>query len=246
MSELFPQASPANQSASSRGVAVDPAPAVPVPRKLLLWLTYGVAGTVLFPIIYLIEGATRPGYNAWQQAISTLSLGPGGWIQQANFIMCGVSVIWLAFVWRQILKGGVCARWYPIVRGIEGLGLIMIGFFSTDRAPGYPPGTVVASTTLQGTIHLTFTIIVVNAMALGLFIIAWRFWREPDFRGWVAYSVISGLLTVVFITGFGVANALHSPYTGIFERLATNTDTVWGAVLLIPLWAGRRLMRSNV
>lgn len=245
MSEPFPEASPANQSTSSRGVTADPAPAVPVPQRLLLWLTYGVAGTVLFPTVYLIEGATRPGYNPWQQAISTLSLGPGGWIQRANFIMCGVSVIWLAFVWRQILRGGVCARWYPIVRGIEGLALVAIGFFSTDPAPGYPPGTVVVSTTLQGTIHLVFTIIIVNAMALGLFIIARRFWRDPNFRGWATYSVISGLLTLVFIWAFGVANASHSPYSGVFERLATSTDTVWGAVLLIPLWAGRRLMRPE-
>lgn len=128
MFKLFPQASPANQSASSGGVAADPALPVPVPRRLLMWLTYGVAGTILFPIIYLIECATRPGYNAWQQAISTLSLGPGGWIQQANFIMCGASIIWLACVWHQILRGVVCARWYPIVRGIEGVALILVGF----------------------------------------------------------------------------------------------------------------------
>src|SRR5262249_18277648 len=161
---------------------------IPVPQRLRLWLTYGVTGTVLFPIIYLIEGATRPGYNAWQQAISTLSLGPGGWLQQANFIMCGLSVLWLACVWRQILKGDVCPRWYPIVRGIEGLGLIMIGLFSTDPAPGYPPGTVAAATTPRGVIHLAFTIVIVNAMALGLWIIARRFWGDPHWHGWVAYS----------------------------------------------------------
>ncbi|HEY5003880.1 MAG TPA: DUF998 domain-containing protein [Ktedonobacteraceae bacterium] len=90
MPELFSQASPANQSALSRDVAAAPAPAIPVPRRLLLWLTYGVAGIVLFPIIYLIEGATRPSYNAWQQAISALSLGPGGWIQQADFAHFGL------------------------------------------------------------------------------------------------------------------------------------------------------------
>jgi len=47
----------------------------------------GVAGAVLFTTIYLIEGMTRPDYNALQQPISALSLGPGGWLQQANFIL---------------------------------------------------------------------------------------------------------------------------------------------------------------
>jgi hypothetical membrane protein len=216
---------------------------IPVSRRLLLWLTYGVAGTLLFPIIYLIAGAVRPRYDPWQQAISTLSLGPGGWVQRANFVMCGVSVIWLAFVFRKILRGGPCAIWYPRVRAIEGLGLIMIGVFSTDPAPGYPPGTLKTSTTPQGAIHLAFTILVVNMMALGLFVISRRFWKDPNFPGWTAFSIISGLLTFVFMTAFGISNATHSGYPGLFERLATNTDTVWGAVLLVLLWAGRSFVR---
>jgi hypothetical membrane protein len=215
---------------------------VPVPRRLMLWLTYGVIGTLLFPIIYLVAGAVRPGYDPWQQAISTLSQGPGGWLQRANFVLCGVSVIWLALVFRKILRGGACATWYPRVRATEGVGLIMIGIFSTDPMPGYPPGTLKSFMTLQGAIHLAFTIIVVNMMALGLFVISRRFWKNPNFPGWAAFSIVSGILTFAFMTAFGIANATHSGYPGLFERLATNTDTIWGVILLIPLWAGRSFM----
>jgi hypothetical protein len=84
---------------------------------------------VLFTIVYLIEGATRPDYSAWQQAINALSLGPGGWVQQVNFVVFGVIIIWTAFAWRKFLKGGVGATWYPIFRVLEGLGLIVDGFF---------------------------------------------------------------------------------------------------------------------
>jgi hypothetical protein len=38
----------------------------------------GAIGTFLFTIAYLLEGITRTGYDAWQQPISALSLGPGG------------------------------------------------------------------------------------------------------------------------------------------------------------------------
>lgn len=246
----FSHASPASQPASSREAAGGSASAIAVPRRLLVWLTCGVAGTVLFPIIYLIEGATRPGYNAWQQAISALSLGPGGWIQQADFALCGVSVLWLAFVWRKILKGGVCATWYPLLRSIEGAGLIAIAIFSQDPGYGYPPGTPAGPgpSTLGGTLHLTFTILVVQAMCLGLFVIARRFWRNPDFHGWTSISVVCGLLPMVFMPFFVLAQNAHSAfagYAGLFERLATNADTLWGAAVLIPLWAGRRLMRPN-
>jgi hypothetical protein len=159
--------------------------------------------------------------------------------------MCGVSVVWLALVFRKILRGGPCATWYPRVRAIEGIGLIMIGFFSTDPAPGYPPGTLRTFTTVQGAIHLAFTILVVNMMALGLFVISRRFWKDPNFSGWTAFSIVSGLLTFVFMTAFGISNATHTSYPGLFERLANNTDTVWGAALLIPLWAEKRFMRFD-
>ena len=249
MSELFSQASPANPPVSSRNVAATPNSVVPVPRRLLVWLTCGVGGTLLFPIVYLIEGATRPGYNPWQQAISTLSLGPGGF-QQADFIVCGLSVLWLAFVWRQILKDGVCATWYPIVRGIEGMALILVGVFSTDPGYGYPPGTPdgAGTATLGGTLHLVFTIMVVNAMCLGLFIIARRFWRNPEFRGWTTFSIICGFLPMIFMPFFVIAQNTHgvfSGYAGLFERLATNADTIWGIVLLIPLWTGRKLKQAE-
>lgn len=243
MPQYLPSAPSTYKAVSPTGEGA--AATIPVPPRLLLWLTYGVAGTLLFPLTYLIAGATRPGYNPWQQAISTLSLGPGGWLQRANFVMCGVSVIWLALVFRKILRGGPCATWYPWVRAFEGIGLIMIGFFSTDPAPGYPPGTLRMSTTLQGAIHLAFTILVVNMMALGLFVISRRFWKDPNFRGWTAFSIVSGLMTFVFMTAFGISNATHTGYPGLFERLATNTDTIWGAILLIPLWAGRNFMRFD-
>jgi hypothetical membrane protein len=216
-----------------------------VPRGLLLRLTLGVVGTLLFPITYVIAGAVRPGYDPWEQAISTLSLGPGGWLQRANFVMCGLSIIWLAVVFRKILRGGPCATWYPRVRAIEGIGLIMIGFFSTDPAPGYPPGTFRTITTVQGAIHLAFTILVVNMMALGLFVISRRFKNDSNFSGWSTFSIVSGLLTFAFMTAFGISNATHSGYPGLFERLATNTDTVWGAALLLPLWRQKRFMRFD-
>jgi hypothetical protein len=198
--------------------------AAPFPQTFRLWLTIGLAGTLLFPIIYTIEGATRPGYDPLRQTISSLSLGPGGWIQQLNFALCGVSVLWMAFVWRKILAGGVCATWYPIMRGVEGLGLIAIAIFTRDP------------------LHTAFMIAIVDAMSLGLFVIARRFWRNPSWRGWVAFSVACGLWPRLLMPLFGVALNPHSVlagYAGLIERLATNADTAWSLMLVSYLWARR-------
>jgi Protein of unknown function (DUF998) len=220
----FPEESSANQPSPSVETKADPLSATPVPQTLLWWLTLGFAGTVLFPIIYTIEGVARPGYDPLRQTISTLSLGPGGWIQQLNFALCGASVLWMAFVWRKILAGGVCATWYPILRAVEGVGLFGVAIFTRDP------------------VHTVFLVVIVNAMCFGLFVIARRFWRRPLWRGWAALSVACGLLLLVFMSFFGLALNPHSAlagYAGLFERVATNADTIWSLAVLIRLWTRR-------
>jgi len=221
LSTFFRYVSHINQPTSFVQAKADLTTRPPIPRKLLLWLTFGVAGIALFPIIYLLEGATRPGYDAWGQTISALSLGPEGWIQRLNFVLCGVSVLWSAFVFHRLLAGGVCATWYPIIRGIEGCALIAIGIFTQDP------------------LHTVCLIVIVNAMCLGLFVIAWRFWSNANWRRWATFSVVCGLWPMVLMPFFGLALHTHgvfAGYAGTFERLATNADTVWSLVLLARLW----------
>jgi hypothetical protein len=164
--------------------------------------------------------------DTWRDTISALSFGPTGWVQQLNFALCGVSVLWLAFVWRKILAGGVCATWYPILRGIEGLGLVAIAFITQDP------------------LHTVCLIVTVNAMTFGLCAIARRFWKRPLWRGWVAFSVACGLLPMVVMPFFSIALNPHSAlsgYAGIFECLATNADTIWSLALLARLWTRRSI-----
>jgi hypothetical protein len=209
-----------------------------MPTRLLLWLTCGTIGSLVFTAAYLIEGATRPDYSAWQQSISALSLGPGGWVQQVNFVVFGVITIWTAFAWRIFLKGGAGAAWYPIFRGLQGLGLIIDGVFSQDPAPGYPKGAVLVPPTFHGIVHVIFAFVAITAIAFGFFAIARRFTKEPHWRGWATCSVICGVLTIVFIALFGTLNGQHSQIAGVFERLATAPATIFGIVFLIRLWLG--------
>jgi len=53
-------------------------------------LAGGVIGPPLFVVVLLVEGATRPGYSAWRHYGSQLATGEGGWMQVANFIICGL------------------------------------------------------------------------------------------------------------------------------------------------------------
>lgn len=210
----------------------------------LLLVGLGTIGSILFTTTYLIEGITRPGYSALQQAISALSLGPGGWVQQVNFIVFGLLVICSAFGWQQLLKPGAGSIAYPILKVITGLGLIVDGFFSQDPAPGYPVGAVLTPPTLHGEIHLIFAFVTITAIALGCFVLARRFAVEPRWRTWAVYAVVTGLLTIVFIAIFG-ALSRHSDIAGLFERLSTGVDSLLGILLIGRLLLMARIQRQS-
>lgn len=240
MADIPDRLLPASQPVASGATRADLPITRPLSGSLLILLTCGTVGSLLFTITYLVEGATRPGYNAWQQAVSALSLGPGGWVQQANFVFFGLVTIAMAFVWRQILKGGVGAIWYPILRCLEGLGLMVDGFFSQDPA-GYPRGAVLlTSPTPHAIIHQIFAFVCITAIAVGYFVLARRFAQEPLWgRGWTVYAVITGLLTMFLIAVFGTLTSQHSAIAGLFERLATSgVSTPFGLILLIRVWLG--------
>lgn len=207
----------------------------------LLLIACGTFGGVLFAGVYLIEGATRSGYDALQYAISVLSLGPGGWVQQVNFIVFGLLVVGSAFGWRMALKPGAGATWYPILKGITGVGLIVDGFFSQDPVIGYPVGTtVVGAPTTHGIVHNLAAFVTITAIAVSCFVLARRFAVESRWRGWALYAVVTGLLTMGLIAVFGAMNGHAGAPAGLFERLATGINTILSLLVFSRLLLDRR------
>lgn len=207
----------------------------PVARSTLLLVSASLVGSLLFTTVYLLEGVTRPGYVAYQQAISALSLGPGGWMQRANFIVFGLLILCSAVGWRRLLRPGVARVWFPIAQTATGIGLIVDGIVSQNPAPGYPVGATLGAPTVGGAIHTLFAVVSITSLALGCFVLARRFAREPRWRGWALYSVITGLLTIVFIALFGMSGA-HGGIAGIYERLSAGVHSLWSLLVIARLF----------
>jgi hypothetical protein len=53
-------------------------------------LRSGAAAGPLFVSVFSIEGARRPDYKPLRHPVSSLSLGPRGWVQAANFATTGM------------------------------------------------------------------------------------------------------------------------------------------------------------
>jgi hypothetical protein len=199
-----------------------------------LLLAAGTAGGLVFTGVYLAEGATRAGYDALAQPVSALSLGPGGWVQQLNFIVFGVLVCLSAAGWRAVLAPGRGAWAFPLLRVIAAVGLVMDGLFAQDPSGGYPPGARAGAATVHGQLHTLFAMITITALAAGCFVLAARFAAEPGWRRWAVLAVAAGVATIVFIAAFGATGG-HGGLAGLRERAAGGATSVLTVAVLARL-----------
>jgi hypothetical membrane protein len=205
------------------------------PGAIRLLLACGAIGPLLFIVVFLIEGATRPHYSAWHNVVSSLSQGEGGWMQMTNFIVCGALVLGFAIGLRRALRTGRGSTWGPILLGIFGLCLIGAGIFVTDPGLGYPHEASTIIVTVHGTIHSLISLLFVFiSLPAACFVLARRDAADPTSRGWAWYSVATGLLVVVFVVLTFVATALNGP-AGLTQRIFIIIGWSWIAVLAIRL-----------
>lgn len=202
-------------------------------------LLCGVVGPPIFMVVFLVEGALRPDYDAWRTTISTLGWGPRGWVQRSNFEMFGLLLLGFSLGVRRVLQTGVAALSAPVLLALMGFALITAGVFVTDPILGYPPGyPSSAPPSLEGTIHNLASLAAFVSCSICCFRLGARFARDKAGRGWALYSRVSGALILVFLLGFfaSVAAATHASDTqassaGLLERICTMIACVWLALV---------------
>ncbi len=209
-------------------------------RQVTRWLIAGGAvGPLLFIGVFLMEGATRPGYSAWHHFVSQLSLGEQGWMQIVNFLVCGVLVLGFSFGLRRVLRPGRGSVWGPILLGVFGLALVAAGLFVTDPGLGYPLGEHGSGPqTLHGTIHGLAGLVTFSSLTAASFVMARSFAGNPSWKGWTLYSIVTGVLVAGFFVASLVVSALdqsgNAPI-GLLQRISILVGWSWVALLAIRL-----------
>ena len=203
-------------------------------RATVLLVGCGTLGGLLFTIVYMWEGLTRFGYDTVAEPISALSLGAGGWLQRVNFITFGILFAVSALGWRRLLLRGASSVSLPVTRAVVGIGLVVDGIMSQDAVKGFPIGVATAQPSLHGTIHDVAASVVILGLAVSSFLLARRLWTDPDLHAWALWSAIAGLLTIVFISAFGMSGG-SGGLAGIFERMSGAVNSLFGLAILIRL-----------
>jgi Protein of unknown function (DUF998) len=152
----------------------------------------------LFIAISLIQAFTRSGFDLARHPISLLGLGSLGWVQIANFVVCGVLYVLGAIGLRSALQPGRGKTWGPLFIGITGVGLIVAGLFTTDAGAGFPPGAPAGAPAMSwhGVLHeVGFLLSFVGAIGACL-VFAGRY-AALGRRGWAVAAVATVVVTLV-------------------------------------------------
>jgi hypothetical membrane protein len=203
--------------------------------RALFWC--GIVGPLLFVVVFLIEGAVRPGYNALRYPVSSLAIGATGWIQAANFFVAGLGIMACAVALRVTLRPLGRAVWGPLMMGIAGLGLFCAGIFTSDPIYGYPESAplALAQFTARGHLHDSVSIFVFIGIPVAAFVFSRRFFKSGR-SAWAVYSLLSGLgmLVAFALAGVGFKQmAGLVGVAGVFQRLSIAIGFVWVSLVAV-------------
>ncbi|WP_084528747.1 DUF998 domain-containing protein [Nocardia crassostreae] len=215
-------------------------------------LAGGLIAGPLFTLVYTVEGAMREHYSAMRNSVSSLALGPSGWVQSVNFLVCGVLTLGFAIGLRKVFRGSPGGVWGPAGVGLFAVGVIVAGVFATDPESGYPPGSPVpfpeAAATTAGFLHNLSVRFGFPGFVLGCCVCVRLFLARGE-RGWAAVSAAAAALFVVAaqvsFRGFGRLDGLGR-WAGFFERVTATTAFLWMALVAAGLLTNRiRCPRSR-
>lgn len=167
-----------------------------------LLLGCGVLAGPLYLVTGFAQAFTREGFDPTRHPFSFLSLGEGGWLQIANFVLTGLLFLAAAV---GAHRTGAVGRWAPVLIGVFAVGMVGGGVFVADPAFGFPAGAPegqAAALSWHGVLHGVAFFLAFPALVASFFVLA-RKLTGP----WARASVVAGVLSLApmpFLgTGFG-------------------------------------------
>lgn len=192
-------------------------------------LGYGLVAGPLYVVSALVQGLVRDGFDLSRHDVSLLANGPGGWVQIATFVVCGLMTVaagvGIARSLRTLRTPRPWSGW--LVTGY-GVGLVGAGAFVADPMNGFPPGTPdgpATTITVGGIGHLVFA-------GLGFLCLVVACFAVPTPRPW--FGRVTG---VVFLVAFAaIASGSSAPVVVLGFWVAVILAWTWLAVTCLDLY----------
>ena len=195
----------------------------------------GLAAGPVFVTTFLVEGATRDGYRPSRHPVSSLALGPRGWVQTANFAVTGTLFLAGAAGLERAGDPALSTRVGRALIGAAGTGLIAAAVFATDPVSGYPPGTpdALIQPSRAGMIHNLAAVPVFFGLPAAAFTCSWRSVQTGHRRfGRYCAATATTMLATMALAGAGFNQSPRLVnLAGLFQRASIVTGFGWLAAL---------------
>jgi FtsH-binding integral membrane protein len=181
----------------------------------------GLVAGPLFIAASLTQAFNRKGFDLGLHPISLLSLGAPGWVQIANFVVCGILYVLGGVGLRQTLGQSRGGTWGPLLIGVTGVGLIIAGVFTADPGAGFPPGAPSGAPTMSwhGLLH-EFGFLLTFVAAISASVVLTRRYAAQGRRGWLVAALMTPVAALV-VAGWPDLNTLS-------VRLVITTAILFG------------------
>lgn len=209
-------------------------------RVTQVLLSCGVAAGPLLVTVDVVGALVRVDYDVLRHPVSSLALGPGGWVQTANFCLAGAMSLAGAV---GLARSDHATPWRlgPILIGAAALGLLGVGAFTTDAVGGYPPGTpdVAPGYTTAGAMHDILSGPAFLGIPAAALVYACWFRRRGE-QAWARYSVgtaaaMLGVLALSSGTSFNQVPTFFD-YGGLLQRTGVGIGVTWFSALAVRVY----------
>jgi hypothetical protein len=191
---------------------------------------------IVFYILHVVIGGIKwKGYSHLQQPISDLTATGA----PNRILMLTLTTIYglLALLFAISFTALKSSEHNSLVFG-GGVSFILMHLVSVIY-PLFPQDLPGAKATLRGKMHIYITALIVPFTILTPFLIGFGFISEPQWHAFAVYSIITGIMILVFGGTTAVFYAKKLPYFGLVERLNIGALQVWTFVFSLVLFLTR-------
>ena len=197
-------------------------------RRLLHFAAWaGVVSPILFVLVFSLDGFLQPGYSTVSQMISWLALRPNGWVQDWNFVVFGLLLIFFAIGFFLRMRPLLPEKWVwvcTLLLLISGAAWTNDGVFVSDAPDA-------AGMTGHGMLHDIGFLVIFSLLVITFFIIGRHLLKVPAWHGYGWYATISGFVALGLFL-FLIYTGVDAPQiTGLANRLLIGEAIAWYVVM---------------
>ena len=196
-----------------------------------LFMLSGMPAIIFYVLHVVIGGIKWKGYSHLQQPISDLTAtdAPNRTLMLTLTTIYGLLALLFAvsFTILKSLEHNSLVFWGGASFIVLHLVSVLYPLFPQDL-----PGT---KSTFKGQMHILITVLIVPFTILTPFLIGFGFISEPQWHTFGVYSIITGILILVFGGTTAIFYAKKLPYFGLVERLNIGALQVWTFVFSLQL-----------